>query len=285
MTQETAGYMIRTLYDYGEKDLAIKLVMWEASQQRKDGSFLAVDNMPYTFDTAQVARGFLAVLDELPEIEANLRKACDYIVSKISEKGEVLHDTYATWKFSDGTMLSEYGNLYVLPPLLEAGEKLSEMKYVKAARYSMDYYRKKPDLVEFKPNMSMISHYLGYMMEALADMGEIELAEKGLAQAERLQRKDGSIPAYPGAHWICSTGIAQLAIAWYKLGRRGPADRGLAYLEKIQNKSGGFYGSYGWGAKYFPKKEISWAVKFFLDAYLLKKNSLKAGFLYNGAHL
>jgi malonyl-CoA O-methyltransferase len=44
----------------------------------------------------------------------------------------------------------------------------------------------------------------------------------------------------------------------------------MDYLEKIQNSSGGFYGSYGKGAKYFPKEEISWAVKYFIDAYLLK---------------
>ena len=41
-------------------------------------------------------------------------------------------------------------------------------------------------------------------------------------------------------------------------------------LEKIQNRTGGFYGSYGKGAKYIPSAEISWAVKYFLDAYLLK---------------
>ena len=47
-------------------------------------------------------------------------------------------------------------------------------------------------------------------------------------------------------------------------------DLALRYLEKIQNRSGGFYGSYGEGAKYIPKAEISWAVKYLLDAHRLK---------------
>ena len=36
--------------------------------------------------------------------------------------------------------------------------------------------------------------------------------------------------------------MAQYAIVWYTLGKRDPADRAMAYLEKIQNKSGGFNG-------------------------------------------
>jgi malonyl-CoA O-methyltransferase len=110
------------------------------------------------------------------------------------------------------------------------------------------------------------------MMEALIELDETELAEKGLAQVLKIQRKDGSIPAYPGVDWVCSTGVAQLAIAMYKLGYRDSADIAVTYLEQIQNQSGGFFGSYGSGAKYFPKEEISWAVKFFLDAYMLKTN-------------
>jgi malonyl-CoA O-methyltransferase len=268
-TEETTGYMIATLCKFGEKDLAIELAKWEASRQQPSGAF-SYDGVPYTFDTSQVVRGFLAVVDDVPELEDNLRRACEYVCSKIAPDGEVLHDSYDTWIFPDGTMLSEYGNLYVLPPLLQAGEKLGEPKYIEAARRGMDYLRRKPDLVEFKRDMTTLSHYFGYMMEALVDLGEFELAKKGLEQARAIQRKDGAIPAWPGANWVCSTGMAQLAIAWYKLGQQDCADKAMAHLERIQNPSGGFYGSYGRGALYFPKQEIGWAVKFFLDAYYFK---------------
>ena len=265
-SQETTGYMIPTLYNFGEKDLAIELARWEASCQAEDGASSAVDGVPYTFDTAQVVRGFLAVLDDAPEFEGNLRRACDFVDRNIAPDGEVRTPSYDLWQLPDGSMLHEYGNLYVLPPLLQAGQKLSEKKYVEAATRGMDYFRRKKDLVEFKPELSMLSHYFGYMMEALVDLGEFELAKKGLAQAAAMQKANGAIPAYPGVDWVCSTGMAQLAVAWYKLGHREPADRALDYLAALQNSSGGFYGGYGKGAVYFPQQEISWAVKFFLDA-------------------
>jgi malonyl-CoA O-methyltransferase len=43
----------------------------------------------------------------------------------------------------------------------------------------------------------------------------------------------------------------------------------VRYLERLQHPGGGFFGSYGKGAIYFTKEEISWAVKFFIDAELL----------------
>ena len=51
---------------------------------------------------------------------------------------------------------------------------------------------------------------------------------------------------------------------------RSPLAEGiLKYLERLQNRSGGFYGSYGKDAQYFPNEEISWANKYFIDLYLL----------------
>lgn len=269
-TQEVTGYIIPSLYRVGEKELAREFVRWEASVQRRDGAVAAIDGVAYTFDTSQAARGFLAVLNDIPAMEDNLRRACDYIAGQIDADGVVHTPSYDTWRFEDGTMLSEYGNLYVLPPLVEAGERLGEERWIDAARRAMDRYRRLPDLVTFKPDMSTLSHYFGYMMEALVDLGELDLARQGLRQAEEIQREDGAIPAFPGVDWVCSTGLAQLAIAWYKLGIAGPADRAMGYLEGLQNRSGGFFGSYGDGARYFPQQEISWAAKFFIDAYCLR---------------
>jgi len=270
VTQEVTGYLIPTLYNAGEKSLARNLARWEASVQRADGSFAGPDHHPYTFDTAQVIRGFLTVLDDLPELESSLRRACDYVMTKIDQEGKICTPKLDAWKLPRGKVFSEYTNLYVLPPLRQAGEKLSEPLYEEAAMRAMQYFRRKPDLVEFKSDISTLSHIFGYMMEALVEMGEIEFAKKGLIQAAVLQEPSGAIPAYPGAQWFCSTGMAQLAVAWYKLGEVEPANKAMDYLERIQNRNGGFYGSYGRGAAYFPKQEISWAVKFFIDAYLLR---------------
>ena len=270
-TEETAGYMIPTLCNYGEWDIAMEIARWEVSRQRPDGAFSA-DGVPYTFDTAQVIRGFLAVVDDGPEFEEPLRRACDYVESQIDPKGRVLTVSYDAWRLGDGSVFSDYCHLYALPPLLSAGRKLSEQRYVKAVERATHYYKQKPDLVVFKPELATLSHIFGYMMEALVELGERDLARKGLDAAEALQRKDGSIPAFPGVNWVCSTGMAQLAVAWYKLGHPQPADRAVDYLQSIQNQSGGFNGGYGRHAQYFPDKEIGWAVKYFLDALRLRDN-------------
>jgi malonyl-CoA O-methyltransferase len=270
-TQEVTGYLIPTLMNAGEDAFAVELARWEASVQRPDGSLAAPDGVPYTFDTAQVVRGFLAVLDQVPQLELNLRRACDYVLTRIGPDGRVTSPSLEMWKLADGNVLTDYCNLYVLPPLMDAGHRLGEPKYVDAAQRGLDYFRRQRDLVTFKAESGTFSHMFGYMMEALVDLGEHTLAETGLAQAEAIQLADGSIPAYPGATWVCSTGIAQLAIAWLKFGRPAPALKALEYLERIQHPTGGFFGSLGKGAIYFTKEEISWGVKFFIDAELLAR--------------
>ena len=273
VTQEVTGYLIPTLYRAGERPLALELARWEAAVQRADGGFACpTADIPYTFDTAQVARGFLAVLDDLPELEAPLRRACDYVVRHIGPDGEIRNDSDESWRLPDGTTFSPYCNLYALPPLVEAGRRLGVPGYGQAVERSLDYYRRRPDLVTFKPELGSLSHIFGYLLQALVELGETDLARRGLEQAAALQEPDGAIPAYPGAPWVCSTGVAQIAIAWWKTGAQEPARRARRYLESIQNPSGGFYGSYGPDARYLPNEEISWAAKYFIDLSLLTED-------------
>ena len=256
---EVTGYLIPTLYAAGEKDLARQFALWLINSQNKDGSFSAIDEKsPYPFDTGQVIRGFLCVLEDMPETEEPLRKSCDYIIENVEPDGRI--------KSFYKDDITEYAHLYVLPPLLDAGKKLGNKEYFDTAGKSLAYYKRQKDLVEFK----IISHFYGYIMEALADLGEIELAKTGMSQITALQRQDGSIPAYPDVEWVCAPGLMQLAIAYYKLGMKKQGDDALKYIEKLQNRTGGFFGSYGKGANYFPAEEISWAVKFFIDAYILR---------------
>ena len=270
LTPEVTGYLIESLYDAGKKKLAYDLIRWEISVQKPDGAFAAPGVVTaYTFDTAQVVRGFLAIVNDMPEVKPNILKACDFIISQIDAWGEISTPSDDMWNLPGGGKLSKYCNLYCISPLWEAGKKFNVPCYVNAAKRSLKFYTSKPDITEFKPELGTLSHIFGYMMEALAEMGEINLAKKGLEQAWKLQRADGSIPAYPGVKWVCATGLAQLGIASWMVGNREAASKALSCLEKIQNPSGGFYGGYGKGVEYFPEKEISWANKFFIDLYLL----------------
>ena len=270
-TDETTGYMIPTLYGYGEKTIALELAKRLASRQRPDGSFAGEDDVPYTFDTAQVIRGFLAVLDDLPDMAEPLRRACDYVNSQIDADGRVHTPSYDAWRLVDESIFSDHAHVYVLPPMLAAGRKLSESRYVQAAQRGIRYFKEAPDLVEFKPKLANLSHIFGYIIEGLVELGEVDLANKGLHSAAMIQKEDGAIPAYPGADWVCSTGVAQLAVAWYRLGDHAAGDKALQYLETIQNPSGGFFGGYGKNAQYFPDKEIGWAAKYLLDCFLLRQ--------------
>lgn len=269
VTPEVTGYLITSLYNAGEKELARDLTRWEMMVQQPDGSFMAPDNISYTFDTAQVVRGFLSVLNDMPEVESHIRRACDFVVSQIDGRGEVHTPSYKSWKQPGGYVLSKYCNLFVLEPLLVAGKRLNENKYVESSQKALSFYKNQSDLIEFKSNIGTLSHIFGYMLEALADLGEHELVKQGMKQVAAIQKKNGAIPAFPGVEWVCSTGMAQLGLAWYKIGETQKAEEILNYLERIQNASGGFYGGYGKGAEYFPDKEISWANKFFIDLYLL----------------
>ena len=60
----------------------------------------------------------------------------------------------------------------------------------------------------------------------------------------RLQRSDGSVPAFPDVDWVCSTGLFQYAIVWYKLGDRHRGDAAFEYASQLQNPSGGWFGSW-----------------------------------------
>lgn len=191
------------------------------------------------------------------------------MLSQIDEQGEIHTPSYDAWSLPNGKRFSDYCNLFCIWPLKKAGEILNEPKYTEAADRALRYYKTKPDLVEFKPELGTLSHIFGYMLEGLAELGEKKLVHKGLAQAQSIQKSNGAIPAFPGVDWVCSTGMAQLGLAWHKIGDHEQARRMLEYLQKIQNPSGGFYGGYGKGVEYFPEKEISWANKFFIDLYLL----------------
>lgn len=263
---EITGYVIPTLYQWGEKQLAIDLAKWLISQQNLDGSFSAPDGTPYTFDTGQALRGLLTILNSMPEAKQPIVRACDYIISQILPTGEIITPSKKMW----GNIADDRIHLYILPPLIEAGKRFHNNQYIGEAARVLQYYKTHRNLTIF----DTLSHFNAYIIDALCDLGEQDLAKTAMKNIAKLQKPNGSIPAYANKSWVCSPGVAQFAVIWYKLGQIKHANQAMKYLEQVQNKSGGFYGCYGWMCNYFPREEISWAVKFFLDAYYLKiKNS------------
>jgi len=269
---EVSGYYIPTLIDIGERDLARQYASWLCSVQLPDGSIGAPSGTyGFAFDTGQVVRGFVAILPQMPEVETSLRRACDWLIGSADAKtGRLLVPPPGRdWSLGERGEVNEGIHLYCLWPIRQAGELLNERRYVEFADRSASYYLKRVDLTTFeRPNA--LGHFFAYIQEALAELGYLDVARRGLASIAKYQRPDGSVPGYFDVPWICSTALAQLAKAWYAIGETDRADRALAFMSELQNASGGFFGSYGVRANYFPSTEIAWAAKYYVDAQLMR---------------
>ncbi len=270
---EVTGYYIPTLIKWGYCDLAISYAKWLCKIQKEDGSWYDTDNCaPYVFDSAQILKGLIAVRELLPEVDENIKKGCKWILSNIEPSGRLSTPTKEAW--GNGRACSELIHLYCLSPLIEAANIFQIEEYKEKAYKVLDYY--KNNYYENIMQFSLLSHFYAYVMEALLDLGEVNMVQEAMHNIEKYQKKSGEVPAYHDVDWVCSTGLFQLALVWFRLGEITHGKRAFEYACKLQNPTGGWYGSYlsDNNAReendYFPTEEISWAVKYFLDALYYK---------------
>lgn len=275
---EVTGYYIPTLMKWGFSDLAVSYAKWLCSIQHEDGAWYdTTDKEPYVFDTAQILKGLLAVKDRVDGADRAIRNGCDWILSNIEENGRLTTPSKGEW--GEEGICSELIHLYCLSPLYEAADVYGETRYHDAAKKVADYYITEHG--EEIRSFGFLSHFYAYVMEALCDIGQEKLAGESMKQMERLLDEKGYVPAYQDVKWVCSTGMFQLAIVWYKLGDLARGNKALYYAARLQNESGGWYGSYPIVddpkatdrteyPDYFADAEISWAVKYFLDAVYFK---------------
>jgi len=261
---EVAGYLVPTLLQYRDMGLALRLIKWLLSIQRADGSYTSPDGIPYVFDTGQVLRGLLAATERVSGAMQACELAAGYLYSQMVKEGRGgFGERYANGKQG---LIQEGIHLYVLAPLKRAAKILRKPEYEIAAEECLQYYLRQRDSLQ----VSNLTHFLGYELEALIELDLSDLAKPILEKLRERQRPDGSLPGKEGVSWVCVPGLAQLAVCWYKIEEQDPADRAMEWLEAHQQATGGFLGSLGKGAGYFPNTEIPWAAKFYLDAYHLK---------------
>jgi malonyl-CoA O-methyltransferase len=268
---EVTGYTIPTLIDSGEYDLAEGYSEFLSSIQQPNGAFPGPDGREVIFDSGQALRGLVRASGRWERFRPIAKKTADYVVSQIKEDGRIPAPT----GYGYGEVIPESIHIFILPALAEAAILLDSPEYLELAKKSVEYYKKDPNAL----STSTLTHFLAYVIDGFIDMGEVKHIRPIVERIFSTQKSDGSIPAYSNVDWVCSTGLAQLSIIAYKLNMMQEGDRAMEYLCKIQNNSGGFYGSYGSGAKYFKDAEISWANKFFIDAVHMKmeafRNSVK----------
>lgn len=275
---EVTGYYIPTLLRWGFRDLADTYANWLCTIQHKEGAWYDTDDKdPYVFDTAQILKGLVAIYPIKPEVKDNLIKGCDWLLGQITEEGRLVTPSKAAWG-NDG-VCSELIHLYCLSPLIDAARLFDKHEYENAARKVADYYinNYRDEILDF----GFLSHFYSYVMEALCDIGELELAKEAMDKLSKVLDEKGYISAFKDVDWVCSTGMFQLAITWYKLGDIERGNKALTYAAKLQNQTGGWYGSYAVTDNpkptdkkaypdYIPDGEISWAAKYYLDAVFYK---------------
>ena len=270
---EVTGYYIPSLLYWGHRQLALGYAKWLCSIQKEDGSWYDTDDKePFIFDTAQILKGLLAVRDIDHSFDDNIIHGCEWIVSRMEKDGRIPAVNPETW--GDGKTLSELIHIYCLSPIKEAGVLFDRKDLVEKAETSLNYYI--TNFGERIKDFHLLSHFYAYVIEGLVDMGCRELAKEVMSRIAELQRESGAVPAYKDVNWVCSTGLFQFAVIWYKLGDYEHGEKAFEYACKLQNPSGGWYGSYPPEdgeyelPKYFSHSEISWAVKYFLDALLYR---------------
>lgn len=278
---EVTGYYIPTLLKYNMDELALQYTKYLCNIQNEDGSWSdPKGKAPYVFDSAQILKGLIAVRDICPEVDANIIRGCDWILSNMKENGRLSTPDEECWG-ENTDFCSELVHIYALSPIRDAGIIYEKQEYLDAVNRILSYYKENyNDKIE---NFSLLSHFYAYVMEGLYDLGEIDLCRSCMERIDKYKTPKGGIVGMNDVPWVCSTGIFQLAIVWYKLGEKSKGDELFYYACNLQNESGGWYGSYAenklknFFAKgrmkpyYFPEDEISWAVKYFLDAYYFKK--------------
>ena len=274
---ECTGYYIPTLLKFGDKKRAVNFGNYLISIQNPDGSWNEPSGKtPYTFDTAQILKGLVALvennLDENDKYKNALLKGCDYILSMQREDGSISTADYGAWGLPYNKCVPEYIHVYCLEPLRKASKMYNIEKYEACVQKALSFYLSKEDLTDFMT----LSHFNAYVIEGLIDLGETKRAKRAMDLISLHQRENGMVPAYSFVDFVCSTGLFQYAICWYKLGELEKANKAFDYACNLQNKSGGFFGSYSVGqdkANYFPEGEIDWAVKYFLDAIYYREKT------------
>lgn len=270
---EVTGYYIPSLIRWGYRDLAIDYARYLCSIQNSDGAWYDTENKnPYIFDSAQILKGLIAVRHLYPEVEKHIIAGCDWILTNMNDDGKLIAPLEDIW--GDGKTFSELIHTYCISPIKDAGIIYNRNDYIEKADKIAHYYTSKyrEDILNF----NLLSHFYAYVMEAMLDIGETSLVKEAMDKIETIQKSSGGIPAYNNVDWVCSTGLFQFAVVWFRLGKLEKGNKVFNYACKLQNKSGGWYGSYLSEENeneintYFPNSEISWAVKYFLDALYYK---------------
>jgi malonyl-CoA O-methyltransferase len=230
---EVSGYYIPTLLNYGFREKAIGFADYLQASQFPSGAW----RPKIVFDAAQVVEGLSEFGDKY---SSNIKRAVTWILTK-QQNGRFIDYYYGE--------IEDHIYMRVMYCLVKSGVNIEKYKDAMLRTYYNE------NLFRF----AGVSHFYAYGFEGAARLGMD--CKKFMDELSRYQY----IPEKPGVDTYCFTGLSQIALSLFLIGEY---DLGMKYLQFVtgfQRDTGGFLGSNG---TYFPKEEISWAVKFYMDAFL-----------------
>ena len=253
-------------------EIAIEMARWEASVQREDGAFCGAGRravyVRHGAGRARVPRGAGRHADgrTAPPPGVRFRRVPD---SGGWSRGNSIVRPVAVRRRQDVYRVRE--------PLRAAAADGCGRAPPSPALYgrrneALAYYKRQPDLVEFKPELGTLSHIFGYMMEALTELGEEDLADAA-SQPPRPSRRQ-TVPSRPilaRLDLFHRDGATRdrLVPAW----RSSPRRRRHELPENLAAAERGILWQLWSGGGILPHEEISWAVKFFIDGLQLQAAS------------
>jgi hypothetical protein len=188
-----SGYLIPTLFDYGERDLAFRLADWLLTIQKEDGSFPDMEGQSRSFDTAACMEGLSIACKEY-------RKAGWMQAAQRAR----------TWLKS---LVRLDGAVLTMPGHNETHLYTMRVSWMIGSKKGAGYWK--------KANWDeMRTHYAAYALEGLWNIGEEEFVRPKLIQARKFI--EGLAPYWSNEWWIgrgcdvCAS--AQLGILFIQAG-------------------------------------------------------------------
>ncbi|MBK7409691.1 MAG: hypothetical protein IPL49_03735 [Saprospirales bacterium] len=296
---ETTGYLIETLLDYNLLDYALSCGKWLLYVQHPDGSFpsrYADSGQPSIFNTGMILFGLTRLFEDTKD-EAYLmaiRRAVDWLLDQLEPDG-----SWPNHAFVPGFLPSYYTR--AVWGVLLANRVLNDPKVEPAMKTAMGYYaqRLQPDGAVrdwgFNPGKPAYTHTIAYSWRGfwevallLNEKEWLNAVQKGMERLAALRQQHGKLPGRLDGSWnpdlsfSCLTGNAQLSVLAGRIFQRSgePCFGDMAYdffqetacRQVLRPKSsyyGGIAGSHPLWGPYQRLRYPNWAVKFFLDAYLL----------------
>jgi len=303
---ETTGYIIETLFDYGDyfqeeqwRNLATRCADWLCSIQLANGAFpggVGIEGEPLIFDTGQIIFGLTRTFVETGEEKYRLafEKAVHWLLELLKPDG-----SWRQYAYVPGYTPSYYTR--VVWAVLNANQVLRQAGIDQQMQQALDFYLQKITPNQsiqdwaFAPGEAAFTHTIAYtlrgMLESALLLEQSDLLAQPLHVLDKivkLHQQRGKLAGCYDAHWqgdytfSCVTGDAQMSIllarAYQTTGDQIYLEVATQVFERVAGRQWTFpfHGLRGaipgsapvWGA-YQRFRFPNWAAKFYLDMYLI----------------